>query len=210
MDVGEEAPQALQTPLHTTDGLLIRSRNCRRETYLNFVNHTPYSVKLLWLTYQGQEKLYQYLAPRQEWRQQTFCTHPWTFRASLGEGEEFTATVVVDDYPVYYPRRGHTFGNPQPVHLRMPTVFDWSHATHREHAPRRFQAAVKALLLCHHRLQGEQDRLAKETEAPAGRFTRGRTAKRAKLEQARTDACERSLGALPKDLVALLCGASSA
>ena len=52
--------------------------------FLKFVNETPFTVKIDWISHQGQLITYANLEPGQSYEVQTFCTHPWAFTSNGG------------------------------------------------------------------------------------------------------------------------------
>lgn len=64
----------------------LRSIDSLVSTHIHFKNRSTVPVKLFWINYDGDEVPYRTLQLGQSCRQQTFVTHPWTFRsASLGQ-----------------------------------------------------------------------------------------------------------------------------
>jgi hypothetical protein len=47
------------------------------ETFIKFVNKSGKTIKVYWLDYDGDRKLYQTLENGESYEQQTFLTHPW-------------------------------------------------------------------------------------------------------------------------------------
>jgi hypothetical protein len=60
------------------------SRPSKEHTGITFVNRSDEPVKIYWLSFQGERKLYQYLPPGGRHTQQTFIGHYWLV-ASLNE-----------------------------------------------------------------------------------------------------------------------------
>ena len=60
------------------------SRPSKEPTGITFVNRSDEPVKIYWLSFQGERKLYQYLPPGGRHTQQTFMGHYWLV-ASLTE-----------------------------------------------------------------------------------------------------------------------------
>jgi hypothetical protein len=56
------------------------SKHSRHESYVLFMNNTPYTVRLMWVNYRGDEVAYDTLLPGHSCIQQTFATHPWIAR----------------------------------------------------------------------------------------------------------------------------------
>lgn len=55
----------------------VRSDNSRQKATVEFQNLSGRKVTIYWLDYQGQRKFYKELQPRQNYKQNTFVTHPW-------------------------------------------------------------------------------------------------------------------------------------
>ena len=53
------------------------SRPSKQPTGITFVNRSDEPVKIYWLSFQGERKLYQYLPPGGRHTQQTFIGHNW-------------------------------------------------------------------------------------------------------------------------------------
>ena len=54
-----------------------------REFEFTIYNSLPYPIDVVWLNYEGKEVVYKSnLAPREEYTQSTFFTHPWIFKVS--------------------------------------------------------------------------------------------------------------------------------
>ena len=92
-------------------------------------NRTNENVRMLWIDYDGNHQPYKLLKPGQRHRQQTYLTHPWTFKTASsreeehsddgedeevggrGRGEEeeererreLPERLVIRDSPVFYP-----------------------------------------------------------------------------------------------------------
>ena len=75
---------------------------------------------MFWIDYDGNHQPYKLLSPGQKHRQQTYLTHPWTFRTVFGSEEEeehldrngasddveernVPMRMVIHDSPVFYP-----------------------------------------------------------------------------------------------------------
>jgi hypothetical protein len=71
---------------------IIRSTHSEESTFMIFENRTGGPVKLFWLNYEGHEIPYRSIEHGGSHRQQTFVTHPWTFKSCTGNPEN----VVVD------------------------------------------------------------------------------------------------------------------
>ena len=92
-------------------------------------NRTNENVRMLWIDYDGNHQPYKLLKPGQRHRQQTYLTHPWTFKTASsreeehsddgedeevggrgrgeeeeeGERRELPERLVIRDSPVFYP-----------------------------------------------------------------------------------------------------------
>eukprot|EP00216_Chloropicon_sp_CCMP2111_P002978 CAMPEP_0198236936 /NCGR_PEP_ID=MMETSP1446-20131203/2817_1 /TAXON_ID=1461542 ORGANISM="Unidentified sp, Strain CCMP2111" /NCGR_SAMPLE_ID=MMETSP1446 /ASSEMBLY_ACC=CAM_ASM_001112 /LENGTH=203 /DNA_ID=CAMNT_0043918913 /DNA_START=295 /DNA_END=906 /DNA_ORIENTATION=+ len=115
----------------------IRSRNSDESTFLFFENQAGIPVKLYWINYDGQEIPYRCLQPGGTHRQQTFMTHPWTFKAVTENPED----VVVDDCRVVLPDREGTKKT-----LQKARALPWTTADNTKF-PNDFKKATKELLL---------------------------------------------------------------
>eukprot|EP00898_Chlorokybus_atmophyticus_P005771 jgi/Chlat1/6195/Chrsp427S05726 len=118
-----------------------RSLLCAQRIHVLFVNETGQTLKLYWLDYAGQEVEYDTLEPAQEYRQQTFVTHPWRFISADG------IKMLVDRRDTYFPAPEDTV-----VRIRNPEPLLWSRETHKRF-PDGFKESTKTLLRVHHRLR---------------------------------------------------------
>eukprot|EP00775_Hariotina_reticulata_P013376 gene13376-13503_t len=113
--------------LQPTNELRLRSIESASPLYLRFANNTPYSVRVLWLDYKGNESTYELVKPGGVVYQHTFLTHPWIVR------EVTTSTrLLLDNRPAvlaHYNKQTHTF------------------------YPAPFKEAVRTFLLAHQHLQ---------------------------------------------------------
>ena len=135
----------------------MRSRDSAVSTHMRFENRTGEYVRIFWWNYEGQKVAYRTLPPNTAYRQQSFVSHPWTYKcipfAPSGRPRRFSEAdelVVVDDRLVAFPE-----AEERPYVLRKPTMVEWSPQRHGEFYPPAFKEAVRALLLCHHRLRHE-------------------------------------------------------
>lgn len=65
----------------------LRSVSGTTAVQVQFVNNAPYSAKLFWLNYQGQEQQYAELAPGASHSVNTFVSHPWRLREATSGSE---------------------------------------------------------------------------------------------------------------------------
>ena len=65
----------------------LRSLDSLVSTHIHFKNRSAVPVKLYWINYDGDEVPYRTLQAGQSCRQQTFVTHPWTFRSVSHTGK---------------------------------------------------------------------------------------------------------------------------
>ena len=146
---GAGAPGARQ-PL-----VRIRSLTSRDSTFVNFKNCTRDPVRLYWINYEGGEVPYRTIQPGAEYRQQTFCTHPWTYKLvpprADGRGAAGARVnpdnVVADHRRVVLPVEEELN-----VELHYPVEIAWSPETHSAF-PAHFRRSVAAVLLAHQRCQ---------------------------------------------------------
>merc|ERR1719399_1991800 len=125
---------------------------------MRFENRTGEYVKLYWYSYDGKLVAYRTLPPNTAFRQQSFVTHPWTFKCipfhpMTGGQRDFTKEdemVVVDNRVIAYPEPIE-----RPYVLRKPNKVNWSMEKHIEFFPQEFKEIVRMLLLSHHRLRHE-------------------------------------------------------
>ncbi|XP_050729910.1 von Hippel-Lindau disease tumor suppressor-like isoform X2 [Eriocheir sinensis] len=112
----QQQQQHLQQPL--------RSIISRQQSYVRFVNRTQRSVHVLWVSYQGEHRLYKTLPPGAEYNVNTYVTHPWVFRDA-----ETGATLLVNSEEVFFPKpifpEGHARYGPVspyriPVYISIP------------------------------------------------------------------------------------------
>ena len=136
----------------------LRSKNSYVSTFMRFENRTGEYVKLYWYSYDGDLVAYRTLPPNTAFRQQSFVSHPWTFKCipfhpMTGRCRDFTKEdemVVVDNRVIAYPEPVE-----RPYVLRKPTKMNWSMEKHFEFFPEEFKEMVRELLLSHHRLRHE-------------------------------------------------------
>ncbi|WZN61387.1 VHL domain-containing protein [Chloropicon roscoffensis] len=126
---------------------LMRSTSSDESTYILFENQTESRVKLYWLNYDGQEVAYRSIEPGRVHRQQTFMTHPWTFKLLDPGTEKRETDVVVDDRRVVFPN--DDIGQRKAV-LRKPSLWEWSPDNHKKHFPKKFLESTEAFLRVHH------------------------------------------------------------
>lgn len=62
---------------HPAEAKGLKSTEEKAETFVTFVNKTGMTVQVWWLDFEGKRILYNTLAPDEEYRQQTYLTHPW-------------------------------------------------------------------------------------------------------------------------------------
>ena len=55
----------------------VRSDNSKQKSSLEIQNLSGRKVTIYWLDYQGQRKFYKELQPKQNYKVNTFVTHPW-------------------------------------------------------------------------------------------------------------------------------------
>mmetsp|Transcript_1641 Transcript_1641/g.5594 ORF Transcript_1641/g.5594 Transcript_1641/m.5594 type:complete len:264 (-) Transcript_1641:2480-3271(-) len=113
---------------------LMRSTSSDESTYILFENQTESRVKLYWLNYDGQEVAYRSIEPGRVHRQQTFMTHPWTFKLLDPGTEKRETDVVVDDRRVVFPNDD---SGPRKAVLRKPSLWEWSPDNHKKHFPKK-------------------------------------------------------------------------
>ena len=82
----------------------MRSRDSAVSTHMRFENRTGEYVRIFWWNYEGQKVAYRTLPPNTAYRQQSFVSHPWTYKcipfAPSGRPRRFSEAdelVVVDD-----------------------------------------------------------------------------------------------------------------
>ena len=153
----------------------MRSKNSTVSTHMRFENRTGEYVRIFWWNYDGEKITYRTLPPNTAYRQQSFVSHPWTYKCipffPSGRPRQFSEAdeiVVVDDRLVAYPE-----AEERPYVLRKPDMVEWSMQRHSELYPESFQEAVRVLLLCHHRLRQEplekkrRHRMVTRSQGPA-------------------------------------------
>jgi hypothetical protein len=67
------------------DEAQLRSANSNVSATVDFENQSGQAVKIFWMTYQGERKLFKELASAQSYRQQTYLAHPWVITDSAGK-----------------------------------------------------------------------------------------------------------------------------
>ena len=70
-------PPALAEKKHAAEEKGIKSTNGDVDASIKFVNKSAQTVKIYWLDYDGDRKLYQTLKDGEVYSQGTFLTHPW-------------------------------------------------------------------------------------------------------------------------------------
>jgi len=123
---------------------LLRSESSEQSTFVVFENKTDFPVKLYWINYEGHEIPYRTLAPGLVHRQQTFVTHPWTFKALNTNPED----VVVNHRRVVFPD-----ASMEKHVLKKPEHWIWTTGNHQERFPRKFVETTQVLLMCYNKLR---------------------------------------------------------
>ena len=128
----------------------LRSTLSEESTYIIFENQTDTPVKLFWLNYEGHEIPYRSIEPGRSHRQQTFITHPWTFKSCVPEAREvkLTEDVVVDHRRIVFPNKEN-----KKVVLRKPSVWRWSPENHQKLFPKKFIVSTQSFLLSYNTLR---------------------------------------------------------
>eukprot|EP00803_Ostreobium_quekettii_P006741 evm.model.scf_462.4 EVM.evm.TU.scf_462.4 scf_462:18879-19714(-) len=154
LDTGRRPLQHRRQRHHYGDGGLVRSLHSKVSTHVSFVNNLDVPVAILWLNYRGDEVLYATLRPGARYRQQTYVTHPWTFRCTRGGNPN---DVVVGHRRVLFPTRQESV-----VAMERPAAagaagMRWSIDRHWYFKwwPG-FASGVRALLMCHKRLERQR------------------------------------------------------
>ncbi|QDZ17715.1 VHL domain-containing protein [Chloropicon primus] len=127
---------------------LMRSTSSDDSTYILFENQTDSPVKLYWLNYEGQEVAYRSVEPGKIHRQQTFVTHPWTFKLLEPVPGSKEDDVVVDNRRVVFPANNHE-GSKRAV-LKRPEMWQWTPENHKKRFPRKFVESTQAFLRAYH------------------------------------------------------------
>jgi hypothetical protein len=63
----------------------LRSVHSAVEAQIRFVNQSGQTVRVYWLDYEGERKLYQTLRAGEDYDQPTYLTHPWLVAGEDGE-----------------------------------------------------------------------------------------------------------------------------
>jgi len=130
---------------------LMRSTSSDDSTFIMFENQTDTTVKLYWLNYDGHEVAYRSIAPGRVHRQQTFMTHPWTFKLHDPAGAAKEEDVVVENRRVIFPREEPEAMTQRAV-LRKPSVWTWSPQNHLKCFPKDFVESTQSFLLSYNYL----------------------------------------------------------
>jgi len=141
---------------------IIRSTHSEESTFIIFENRTGSTVKLFWLNYEGHEIPYRSIANGGIHRQQTFVTHPWTFKSSTGNPE----TVVVDHKRVVLPQREN-----KRIVLKRADSWKWTTENHQKQFPKEFKEATRAFLLAYYKHYNS----SKEYDGSVSSRTRSKT-----------------------------------
>ena len=72
-----ELPVVVLPKRHAAEANGLKSIDSKVETSIKFVNRSGQTIKVYWLDYDGNRKLYKTLLARQLYDQETFLTHPW-------------------------------------------------------------------------------------------------------------------------------------
>jgi hypothetical protein len=62
---------------HPAEEQGLKSKEELTATFVTFVNKTGMKVQVIWLDFEGKRVHYLTLEPNQEYKQQTYLTHPW-------------------------------------------------------------------------------------------------------------------------------------
>ena len=151
------AAPASEDMYESNPGNLLRSTSSEDSTFILFHNQTESPVKLYWLNYEGQEVPYRSIEPGRVHRQQTFVTHPWTFKINDPSDEEKEEDVVVEHRRVVFP----STENRNAV-LRKPSTWEWSPENHVKRFPKKFVESTQSFLFTHHSLRFGSAALHKE------------------------------------------------
>ncbi len=93
LEIGKQATiQEERIAELSTEVESLRSGPSRVPSKIRFINNLDRAVDVIWIDFQGTEKLYNKLDPGQGYTQQTYMTHTWIARA---EGETEPALVLV-------------------------------------------------------------------------------------------------------------------
>jgi len=122
---------------------IMRSTHSEESTFIIFENRTGGPVKLFWLNYEGHEIPYRSIEHGGSHRQQTFVTHPWTFKSCTGNPEN----VVVDHKRVVLPRREQN----KRIVLKRADSWKWSTDNHQKQFPKEFKESTRAFLLTYYK-----------------------------------------------------------
>ena len=82
LDGGEAGAVGMRARGSQAGSNSLRSIDSLVSTHIQFKNRSSVPVKLFWINYDGEEVPYRTLQLGQSCRQQTFVTHPWTFRSA--------------------------------------------------------------------------------------------------------------------------------
>lgn len=185
----------------------IRSMSSDESTHILFENQTDTSIKLFWINYDGNEVPYRSIQPGKSHRQQTFLTHPWTFKAVDSKPNLPMDFVVVNDSRVVFPDENRNAPESKKV-LQRPDGWDWDMDSHAKRFPTEFIDATQTFLLCYDRMRKRymKRRLAlakaKDGESPTSVLPKPRGGSPfAEDEDDDDDEIKSDLGVLPLEIV---------
>jgi len=115
-------------------------------THICFKNLSTVPIKLFWINYDGDEVPYRTLQHGQSCRQQTFVTHPWTFKSLSA----FDKPVACGKRTVVFPT-----AEEKTAFIDHPSALRWNRHNHSSMFPRDFHIVVRTVLACHHKLQSK-------------------------------------------------------
>lgn len=184
----------------------LRSLDSLVSTHIHFKNRSSVPVKLFWINYDGDEVPYRTLQAGQSCRQQTFVTHPWTFKSVSHTGKP----VACNKLTVVFPTSAELV-----VQIEHPTALEWTIDNHQRKFPLAFKVMVVAMMQCHYRCQQQGSEyehsaaialrsaaMALEPECGNTSFS-GRSNSPATQDDMdyETAPAQTNLGDLPKDLI---------
>ena len=94
--VGGDANSAPPSPQQIEPSAL-RSQPSYRSTSITFINELDRPVTVIWIDFDGNEKVYNKLEPGQSYVQQTYTTHAWIVREN--QASAIRLTIVGSDLP---------------------------------------------------------------------------------------------------------------
>lgn len=166
-------------------------------THICFKNRSTVPVRLYWVNYDGEEVPYRTLQLGQSCRQQTFVTHPWTFRSALHSGRPVSCRKRTVVFPA---------SDEATVYITHPTALKWTKDNHMKRFPKMYKDVVTTVLKCHYRWQNMVYDPKEEDEHDSCQYQQAQTLSRmdcwnSPAAQEQYEDSSTTFGDVPKDIV---------